>query len=57
MYNVAVKDDPVSEELSSRLKIECIIEVMKAHRLHWFGHVERRMGMSGDNDNDGYDLL
>jgi len=36
-----------SAELNNRLGIECITDMVRRSRLHWFGHVER-------NDSDDW---
>ena len=42
MCGVSLKDRKSNEELRSRLKIECVSEVVRRGRLRWFGHVERK---------------
>ena len=46
MCNTSLKDRKSSDELSSRLGIHSIRDVIQARRLRWFGHLER---MEGDN--------
>src|SRR2546426_9698373 len=44
MYGVKLSDRKRSENLRSRLGIECVVEVVRRGRLHWFGHVESMVG-------------
>ena len=37
-----MSDRKASEELLSRLDIECVSVVVRRGRLRWFGHVERK---------------
>ena len=46
MCGVTLKDRKSCEELSQRLGIDCVSDVLRRNRLRWFGHVERK------NDDD-----
>ena len=42
MCGVSLKDRKRSDELLSRLGIECVEKKIQRGRLRWFGHVERK---------------
>jgi len=42
LVDVSLKSRTASAELTSRLGIKCITDVVRRSRLQWFGHVERK---------------
>ena len=47
MCGVSRKNRVPTVELNRRLDIEAVTDVVRCGRLRWFGHVERKMQMTG----------